>query len=54
MMEKEKAWRKFTQSGLITDYLEFRNCVSDSTAGVKINENDYRRSGVKGNGHGGK
>ena len=53
-MEKEKAWRKFSQSGLITDYLEFRNCVLNSTAGVKINENDYRRSGAQGNGYRGK
>ena len=53
-MEKEKAWRKFSQSGLIADYLEFRNCVSGNSAGVKTNENDYLRSGAQGNGYGGK
>lgn len=53
-MEKEKAWRKFSKSGSVADYLEFRNCVSNSTAGVKGNENDYRRSGAQGNGYGGK
>ncbi len=53
-MEREKAWRKFSKSGLIEDYLEFRNCVLNNTAGVNINENDYRRSGAQGNGHGGK
>ncbi len=53
-MEKEKAWRKFSKSGLVSDYLDYRNCVSNSTAGVKTNENEYRRSGAQGNGHGGK
>lgn len=53
-MEREKAWRKFSQSGSVADYLEFRNCVSNSTAGVKTNENDYRRTGAQGNGYGGK
>lgn len=53
-MEKEAAWRKFSQSGLIADYLEFKNCVSNSAAGEKYNENDYRRSGAQGNGYGGK
>ena len=53
-MEREKAWKRFSQSGTVADYLEFRNCISDSTAGVKINENDYRRSGAKGNGYRGK
>ncbi len=53
-MEREKAWKKFSQSGLIADYLEFRNCVSNSTAGVKANENDYRRTGTQSNGYRGK
>lgn len=53
-MEKEAAWRKFSKSGLVADYLEFKNCVSNSTAGANNNENDYRRSGAKGNGYGGK
>lgn len=53
-MEKDKAWRKFAKSGLVADYLEFRNCASNSTAGVKANENDYRRSGAQSNGYGGK
>ena len=53
-MKREMAWRKFSQSGSVADYLEFRNCVSNSTAGVKTNENDYRRSGAQSNGYGGK
>ena len=53
-MEKETAWRKFSKSGSVADYLEFRNCVSGSMSGVKTNENDYRRSGAQGNGYGGK
>ncbi len=50
-MEKEKAWKKFSQSGLISDYLEYRNCVSNTTSGVKPHENDYRRAGIKGDGY---
>lgn len=53
-MEKEKAWRKFSKTGLVSDYLEFRNCVSGVTSGAKQNENEYRRSGAQSNGHGGK
>lgn len=53
-MEKEKAWRKFTQTGLVADYLEFRNSISNVTSGAKQNENEYRRSGAQGNGYGGK
>ncbi len=53
-MEKEKAWRKFTQTGSVTDYLQFKNCVSSVTLGAKQNENEYRRSGAQGNGYGGK
>lgn len=53
-MEKETAWRKFTKSGLVADYLDFKNCASNSVAGAKNNENDYRRPGAQGNGYGGK
>ena len=53
-MEIEKAWRKFSKTGSVADYLEFRNCVVNSTAGAKQNENEYRRSGAQGNGYGGK
>jgi hypothetical protein len=53
-MEKEKAWKRFSESGAIADYLEFRNCVANSLSGVKANENEYRRTGSQGNGYGGK
>ena len=52
-MDKDKAWRKFSKSGSVGDYLEFRNCVCGA-AEAKQNENEYRRSGAQGNGHGGK
>ncbi len=52
-MDKEKAWRKFSKSGTVGDYLEFRNCVG-SASEVKRIENEYRCSGAEGNGHGGK
>ena len=52
-MDKEKAWRKFSESGAVSDYLEFRNCVGGASE-VKRIENEYRRSGAEGNGHGGK
>ena len=52
-MDKEKAWRKFSESGTVNDYLQFRNCVVGASE-VKQIENEYRRSGAKGNGHGGK
>ncbi len=50
-MEKEKAWKKFSQSGLVSDYLEYRSCVTNSTSGVKTNENDHRRTCTKGDGY---
>ena len=53
-MEKEKAWRKFSKTGSVADYLEYKNCVTNSIAGAKQNENEYRRSGAQGNGYGGK
>ena len=52
-MDKEKAWRKFSESGTVNDYLQFRNFVSGASE-VKRIENEYRRSGAEGNGHGGK
>ena len=52
-MDKEKAWRKFSQSGTVNDYLQFRNCVIGASE-VKQIENEYRRSGAEGNRHGGK
>ncbi len=51
MMDKEKAWRKFSKSGAVGDYLEFRNCVVGASE-VKQIENEYRRSGAEGDGHG--
>ena len=53
-MDKNTAWRKFSQSGLIEDYIEFRNCANLSSSGAKQNENEYRRSGAQGQGYGGK
>lgn len=53
-MDKDAAWRKFSKSGSVGDYLEFRNCINGGAAEAKKNENEYRRSGAKGNGHGGK
>lgn len=53
-MDKDTAWRKFSKSGTVGDYLEFRNCVNLSSSGAKQNENEYRRSGAQGNGYGGK
>ena len=52
-MDKEKAWRKFSESGAVSDYLAFRNCIG-SASEVKQIENEYRRSGAQGDGHGGK
>lgn len=52
-MDKEKAWRKFSQSGTVNDYLQFRNCVVGASEVNQI-ENEYRRSGAEGNRHGGK
>ena len=52
-MDKITAWRKFSESGAVSDYIEFRNCVNGS-AEAKQNENEYRRSGAQGNGHRGK
>ncbi len=52
-MDKEKAWRKFSESGAVSDYLEFRNCAG-SASEVKRIENEYRRSGAESNRHGGK
>ena len=52
-MDKMAAWRKFSESGLITDYLDFLNvCASDKSAEAESNENEYGRSGAEGNGHG--
>ena len=53
-MEKEQAWRRFSKTGAVADYLEFRNCSSNVTSGVNQNENEHRRSGNKSNGHRGK
>ena len=53
-MDKSAAWRKFSKTGAVEDYLQFRNCADSSPAEAKKHENEYRRSGAKGNGHGGK
>ena len=52
-MDKNTAWRRFSQTGAVSDYIEFRNFVNSSVE-AKINENEYRRSGAQGNGHRGK
>ena len=52
-MNENTAWRKFSQTGAVSDYIEFRNFVN-SSAEAKKNENEHRRSGAQGNGHGGK
>lgn len=49
-MDKKSAWQKFSESGLITDYLDFlKVCASDNPAEAESNENEYRRSGAEGN-----
>lgn len=53
-MDKQEAWRKFSKSGSVGDYLEFRNCARNGAAGANRNENEHRRSGAEGDGHGGK
>lgn len=50
-MDKSQAWRKFSKSGAIGDYLEFRNIAATVPSEAEINENEHRRSGVKGNGY---
>ena len=51
-MNKETAWRKFSESGTVEDYLEFRNAVAAVPSEAEKNENEYRRSGFKSDGHG--
>ena len=53
-MDKSAAWRKFSKTGAVEDYLQFRNCADSSLAEAKKHENEFRRAGAKGNGHGGK
>ncbi len=50
-MDKNQAWRKFSKSGAIEDYLEFRNIAAAVPSEAEINENEYRRSCAEGNGH---
>lgn len=48
-MDKMTAWQKFSESGQITDYLEFlKICASDEPAEAESNENGYRCSGAEG------
>jgi hypothetical protein len=51
-MDKSQAWRKFSQTGAIGDYLEFRNVAAAVPSEAERNENEYRRSGFKSDGHG--
>ncbi|MBO5859358.1 MAG: hypothetical protein J6R20_06235 [Clostridia bacterium] len=50
-MDITQAWRKFSKSGSVADYLEFRNAVAAVPSEAERNENEYRRSGVKGDGY---
>ncbi len=49
--DKEAAWQKFSKTGSVADYLEFRNCAGSGSAEANANENEYRRSGPQSNGH---
>ena len=51
-MDITQAWRKFSKSGSVEDYLEFRNAVAAVPSEAEENENEYRRSGIKSDGHG--
>ena len=51
-MDKSQAWRKFSQSGAIEDYLEFRNVAAAVPSVAEKYENDNRRSGAQGDRHG--
>ena len=53
-MKKEQAWRKFSKTGSVEDYLQFKNCAEAVPAEAKLNENEYRRSGAESNRYGGK
>ncbi len=50
-MDKSQAWRKFSKSGAIGDYLEYRNVAAAVPSEAEKHENDYRCSGAQGNGH---
>ena len=52
-VDKISAWRKFSETGAVSDYIEFKNFMNGS-AEAKKNENEYRRSGAEGNRYGGK
>ena len=49
-VDKISAWRKFSETGAVSDYIEFKNFMNGS-AEAKKNENEYRRSGAQGDGH---
>ena len=51
-MDKSQAWRKFSQSGAIGEYLEFRNVAAAVPSEAEKHENDYRRSGAQSDRHG--
>ncbi len=51
-MDKSQAWRKFSKSGSIGDYLEFRNVAAAVPSEAEKYENDYRRSGAQGDRYG--
>lgn len=50
--DKEAAWQKFSKTGSVADYLEFKNCTGSGSAEAKSNENEYRRSGSQSGRHG--
>lgn len=50
-MDKTQAWRKFSQTGAVEDYLLFKNCFPSTPAEAEKYENEYRRSGTEGDGH---
>ncbi|MBR2868263.1 MAG: hypothetical protein IKB88_04240 [Clostridia bacterium] len=50
-MDASQAWIKFSESGAIRDYLEFRNVAAAVPSEAEYNANDYRRSGVKSDGY---
>ncbi len=53
-MDKANAWRKFSQTGLVEDYLQFKNCAAQLPPEAKQHENEYRRPGAEGDGYRGK
>ncbi len=52
-MDRTQAWNRFSESGLVTDYLDFlKSCLDDGASENGKDENEYRRSGAEGDGYG--